>query len=94
VSAVLQRGCHVGDGEQVTDEDVGAGSAARTRTFVVLPDERTHRVALFEQHVDHCSAHIADFAACTGDQNGSVLRHRCVLCLIGVCVDRVAGAAT
>jgi hypothetical protein len=45
------------------------------RAFVVLPHERTHRVPLFKQHVDHRSAHTTDFAGGTGDQDGSALRH-------------------
>jgi hypothetical protein len=32
------------------------------RAFVVLAHERAHRVSLFEQHVDHRSAHTTDFA--------------------------------
>jgi hypothetical protein len=43
---------HVGDGEQVTDEDLRPGLAERVRAFVVLPYERAHGVPLVKQHVD------------------------------------------
>jgi hypothetical protein len=43
------------------------------RAFVVLPHERAHRMPLVEQHVDHRSAHTADLAGGTGDQDGIAL---------------------